>query len=284
MAALYRAPTEPPIRSLPTKPMTSAREVLFDRWRERARREPLRPREALAVADGRAIGSIEPAVAAALAGDGLLVAAGTGRWTLPALPAGLDAAVAAVAEWLRDQGLAGRWRDELLDVTTVEVGERIGAIERAAVRPLGITTFAVHLIGRHPDGRCWVQQRALDKATDPGLWDTLMGGLRAAGESVRETLERETWEEAGLRLADLRDLQARGRFTIRRPVSEGYMVEHLDVFEATVPEGLVPENRDGEVARFACLDDSELDALLADDAFTLEAALMLCGATDQRPD
>jgi len=26
----------------------------------------------------------------------------------------------------------------------------------------------------------WVQQRALDKANDPGLWDTLMGGMVSA--------------------------------------------------------------------------------------------------------
>lgn len=262
--------------------MTRAREALLSRWRERARRDPLRPRAPLVVDDGRTIGSIEASVAQALAGDGLLVATDRGGWAVAATTGGLDPALAGLAEWLRDQGLAGRWRNELLDVTTADQGAPVAVIERAAVRPLGITTFAVHLIGRRADGRCWVQQRALDKATDPGLWDTLMGGLRAAGESVHETLERETWEEAGLRLADLRDLRDLGRFTIRRPVSEGYMVEHLDVFEATVPEGLAPENRDGEVAGFACLTDGELDALLADDAFTLEAALMLCGATEPR--
>ena len=66
------------------------------------------------------------------------------------------------------------------------------------MRPLGITTHAVHLVGWTPDGAVWVQQRAHDKATDPGLWDTTMGGLVTAGESIAATLMRETEEEAGL--------------------------------------------------------------------------------------
>lgn len=247
----------------------------------RAQRAPDRPRVPLAWPDGRPIGTLEPEHARWLAPVGQLVERPDGAWQLPSGPR-LDAVLADLARALHEAGLSGRWRDEALDVTTGD-GEIVGTIERAAVRPLGITTFAVHLIGRHPDGRTWVQQRALDKATDPGLWDTLMGGLRAAGESVHDTLERETWEEAGLRLSDLRALRLLGRFTMRRPVQEGYMVEHLDVFEAVLPEGVEPRNRDGEVAQFACVGDDALDALLADDRVTLEAALMLCGAAG-RPD
>jgi 8-oxo-dGTP pyrophosphatase MutT (NUDIX family) len=243
---------------------------------QRAQRAPIHSRVPLVLPDGRAIGTLEPQHARWLGTVARLAALADGSWCVPAGES-LDAVLAVLAHALQDAGLAGRWRDEALDVTTA-TGEVVGAIERAAVRPLGITTFAVHLIGRHPDGRTWVQQRALDKATDPGLWDTLMGGLRAAGESIHDTLERETWEEAGLRLADLRDLRPLGRFTMRRPVPEGYMVEHLDVFEAVIPNGLEPRNLDGEVAQFACLGDEALEALLADDRFTLEAALMLCGA------
>ena len=72
----------------------------------------------------------------------------------------------------------------------------IGQVERGAVRPLGIATQAVHLVGHAADGRIWVQQRALNKANDPGLWDTLMGGMVSAADTVATALVRETWEEA----------------------------------------------------------------------------------------
>ena len=63
--------------------------------------------------------------------------------------------------------------------------------------------------------------------------------------------------------------------TVRRPLAEGYMVEHIDLFEALVPEGLVPVNQDGEVERFECVDRSTLISRLHDDAFTLEAGMIL---------
>ena len=59
-----------------------------------------------------------------------------------------------------------------------------------------------------------------------------MGGQVAAGESIAATLARETMEEAGLALADLRDLERCPPITIRRPVAEGYMVERIEVFRA----------------------------------------------------
>jgi 8-oxo-dGTP pyrophosphatase MutT (NUDIX family) len=132
----------------------------------------------------------------------------------------------------------------------------------------------VHLVGRAPDGRFWVQQRAWDKATDPGLWDTLVGGLMSAAESVAETLSRETWEEAGLHLESLDALRPIGHLQIRRPVAEGYMVERAVLFQAVVPQRLTPQNQDGEVAGFACVDANVLRAGLAEGRYTLEAALI----------
>jgi 8-oxo-dGTP pyrophosphatase MutT (NUDIX family) len=245
------------------------------RLRERADQPPDAPRRRLrARAGGPAIGSVEDTLALRLAAEGLPLVADTQSL---ALTGPVDAALAALARWLHERGLASRWRDEQLAVTDAG-GAVLGRIERAAVRPLGITTHAVHLVGRSPAGGWWVQQRALDKATDPGLWDTLMGGLVSAGESIAQTLERETWEEAGLRLAELRDVVPLGRITVRRPVREGYMVEHIEMYSALVPEGLRPDNQDGEVQAFACLDRTALVERLQADTFTLEAALILDAA------
>ena len=153
------------------------------------------------------------------------------------------------------------------------------------MRPLGIATFAVKPIGLGTDDRgdgVWVQQRALDKAIDPRRRDMLAGGLMAAGATPRYALERKTWEEAGLRIADLQDLRPMERLTIRRPVSEGYLVEHIDVFEAVVPEALLLANQDGEVERFECVAPEALADRLAQRRFTLEAALMLAASLLRR--
>lgn len=237
--------------------------------RRRAAQPPLHVREPLRFGTAE-VDSIEPAMGERMVADGLPLRREPGVWHVTARD---DEALAELAAWLHAQGLAGRWRDERLPVIDAQ-GREHGAIERAAVRPLGITTHAVHLVGRHPDGRFWVQQRAHDKATDPGQWDTLVGGLMAAGESVPLTLERETWEEAGLRLDSLEALHPIGQLQIRRPVAEGYLVERAVLFQAVVPRRLMPENRDGEVAAFACIDAATLEADLAAGRHTLEAALI----------
>jgi 8-oxo-dGTP pyrophosphatase MutT (NUDIX family) len=247
---------------------------------ERAEQPPVRPRRPLCIeAATSCVGSIERWLAYHLRAARLpLRLHDDGVEVLNGAP---DAALAGIARWMNAQGLGGKWRDELLPVTDQD-GTRQAAIERAAVRPLGIATFAVHLIGLTTQGGVWVQQRALDKATDPGQWDTLMGGLVAEGERSASALERETWEEAGLRIADLQALRPVDRITIRRPVSEGYMVEHIDVFEAVVPDEIEPLNQDGEVERFECLAPLALLEQLAGGRFTLESALMLAASLRRR--
>ena len=104
----------------------------------------------------------------------------------------LDALLARIAETLRADGRAPGWRNELLDVWT-DAGDppvRVAAIERGVMRPLGLVTRAVHLNGWSTDGRLWVARRALTKATDPGMWDTLVGGLIGSGEPEQLALER----------------------------------------------------------------------------------------------
>lgn len=253
-----------------------------DWWMEleaRASQPPRVPRRPLFLEGvGALVGSIEPALADALRAAGMPLEARADAEHIVGAP---DTALARIAQWLSMQGLCGKWRDELLAVTDESL-RRHAAIERAAVRPLGIATFAVHLIGFTPRGDVWVQQRALDKATDPGQWDTLVGGLIAADEGDTLALERETWEEAGLHVAELQPLAKADRITVCRPVHEGYMVEHIDVFEAVVPEGVNPVNQDGEVARFECIGPDELRSRLAARMFTLEAALILARCVARR--
>ena len=160
-------------------------------------------------------------------------------------------------------------------------GEPVGTIERGAVRVLGLATQAVHLVGHTGDGHLWVQQRAFNKPNNPGQWDTLMGGMVSAADTLQQALTRETWEEAGLQVHTLQTVAHGGHLDFARPADEaggaGYMVERIDWFHATVPDGMVPVNQDGEVERFELLPPDEVHMRLAQGAFTPEAALVLAG-------
>lgn len=196
-------------------------------------------------------------------------------------PAARDpsAHLAVLADTLRSLGLSGRWRDEAVRVPHPGGPARI---ERGCARVLGIRTLAVHLIGRSPDGRIWLQQRSRSKAEDPNLWDTLVGGMVSADETPREALCRETEEEAGLALDALGPLQELPRLESRRPVSDGggqgYLYERLMTWQAWLPDGQTPQNRDGEVQAFALWTDDEVQAGIAAGQLTLDAARLLLRA------
>jgi 8-oxo-dGTP pyrophosphatase MutT (NUDIX family) len=251
--------------------------------RSRACQPPLRARLPLCAA-GEVIGSVEDEFAGRLGRlhpEGLLQrCVGDGRfgWEVLGDP---TASLAILAATMRDAGLAGAWRDEQLAVTTA-AGKRVATVERAAVRPLGIATCAVHLLGTTPDGRHWVQQRALTKANDPGMWDTLVGGMVPASDTLEEALARETWEEAGLRLSQMQALSYAGSVTTQRPAHDGggcgYVVERIDWYRCVLPAGLEPRNQDGEVSQFALLTGEDLVRRLARGEFTHEAALLFCAS------
>ena len=190
----------------------------------------------------------------------------------------LDALLARIAETLRADGRAPGWRNELLDVWT-DAGDppvRVAAIERGVMRPLGLVTRAVHLNGWSTDGRLWVARRALTKATDPGMWDTLVGGLIGSGEPEQLALERECDEEAGLDAQDIAPRNALHQVTrMRRRIPEGYQAEDVLTCECVLAPHVIPKNRDGEVMEIRCLAPSEVLRMLQAGAFTVEAMIVI---------
>lgn len=243
---------------------------------------PRQPRQPLWAANGALIGSIVPALA-----QQLLASASTGT-PLPLrtheqqagwlVSGNLSASLNILAQALRALGLGGAWRDEQLAVRD-DQGQLLGTVERAAVRALGITTAAVHLIGLGRDGAHWIQRRSLTKSNDPGMLDTLMGGMICATDDLHQALARETWEEAGLRLSQLRALRHGGFVMMQRAADDalglGYMVERIDWFVAQVPAEAQPSNQDGEVDEFLLMPTAQLHQRLLAAEFTLEATAII---------
>jgi 8-oxo-dGTP pyrophosphatase MutT (NUDIX family) len=188
-------------------------------------------------------------------------------------------ALATMHEALRADGLIVAWRDEAFPLLTLR-GEPVGvAIERAATRFWGSLTLGAHCNGYVADShggpeQLWIARRSLTKATDPGRLDNLVGGGVPAGQSPRDAVVREAWEEAGLTPAQLPGL-ARGRVLhLLRDIPEGLQREWIHVYDLALPVGLTPCNQDGEVAELRLHAMPEALALAAGEQMTVDASLV----------
>lgn len=190
----------------------------------------------------------------------------------------LDALLENVAKTLRSAGCTPGWRDELLDIwvnpETQDV--RLGAIERGAMRPLGLATRAVHLNAWSSRGDIWVARRSLTKKTDPGLWDTLVGGLVGYKEPDDLALIRESAEEAGLQEHHIASRTPMHTIHwMRRRIPEGYQNEQVITCECVLPDDVTPINQDGESMEIRCLSPEVVVDMIRSDLFTIEASIVL---------
>ena len=188
-----------------------------------------------------------------------------------------SAVLERINQRLRALGLIRAWRDEPYALPDARGQGSLARIERASARFWGTLTFGAHANGYVQDstGRpthIWIARRALDKATDPGLYDNLVGGGVPLGQTPLQTLHREAWEEAGLH--EWPSLQAGSVLCLQRDVAEGLQNEWLFCHDIELRANQVPVNQDGEVAGF---DKLPLDAALllaAGAAMAVDAALV----------
>ena len=186
----------------------------------------------------------------------------------------LNTLLASVAQKLRLADQAPGWRNELLDVWSGDL--QIGAIERGVMRPLGLLTRAVHLNAWNESGKLWVARRALSKPTDPGMWDTLVGGLVGHAEPADLALVRESEEEAGLVERQITQRTPLRKIAqMQRQLREGYQIEDVLTSECVLPDEVTPENQDGEVMEIVCLPPGKLVQMIMDSQFTHEASIVI---------
>lgn len=249
--------------------------------RLQARAQPRLPNDLIAlIIDGARVGDTQPTVARFIAEkvDGFRLS----EQTLVLADSTLDFEarsdlLADAARRLRDAGLITGWRDEALSVGNPPLAQ----IERAACRPLGIATEAVHLNAYADADTLLVARRAAHKQIDPGLWDNLVGGMVPAGESLQQALQREAWEEAGLQLENVQVERGRS-FHVRRLVTEGLQSEIIHTFDTSLPPGLHPNNRDGEVDAIEQRKVEDVISAIERDEFTLESALVMLESIARR--
>ena len=88
---------------------------------------------------------------------------------------------------------------EIFDVVNAD-DEVIDQQPRHIVHQNKLLHRSVHALVYNLDGHLYLQKRSLTKDSNPGLWDTSMGGHLESGESYDQAAVRETHEELGIAL------------------------------------------------------------------------------------
>ena len=89
--------------------------------------------------------------------------------------------------------------DEMLTQVT-DGDEVLGPVLRSLVHGNpSLIHRSVHILVVSPEGRLLLQKRSMRKDTQPGKWDTSVGGHVGFGQSYEEAARREAEEELGLR-------------------------------------------------------------------------------------
>lgn len=87
---------------------------------------------------------------------------------------------------------------DLYDENRIKLGK---TMIRGDKQPEGVYRIVVHACIFNPNGEMLIQQRQPFKSGWSNLWDVTVGGSAIAGDDSRSAIERELYEELGLKMS-----------------------------------------------------------------------------------
>ena len=148
--------------------------------------------------------------------------------------------------------------NELFSCRNTIEGKEFFKLDRKLVEYLGIRGYGVHLIAyikKKNSYKLWVPKRNKNKLVSPSKFDNSVAGGVRAGEGIFNALEREAYEEAGLKKKQLNNVKLVGTlnynwknspYTLRR--------DTLYLFDLEVDDKFIPQCLDGEVENFELME------------------------------
>jgi Domain of unknown function (DUF4743) len=134
-------------------------------------------------------------------------------------------------------------------------------IDRALVPGFGFRAFGVHINGfvRNAAGlNLWIGTRSMSCSVEPGKLDNMVAGGQPAHLSLKANVIKECDEEAGLSAALAATARPVSELSYSFDTPQGLRVDRLFCYDLEMPDGHIPENRDGEISSFRLMPVGEV--------------------------
>ncbi|KAH9807445.1 NUDIX hydrolase domain-like protein [Melampsora americana] len=157
--------------------------------------------------------------------------------------------------------LAG-WRDEKYTIYAPQsymkdsqLNPKISRIalqlERSGCQLFSFLTFGAHLTAyviKEDQYHFWIPRRSPTKQTYPSMLDNTVGGGITSGESARQTIIRECFEEASLpEEIVLKGLKSTGLISYVHKNSDGWVSPEVQyIYDLELSSNVIPKSNDGE--------------------------------------
>jgi 8-oxo-dGTP pyrophosphatase MutT (NUDIX family) len=187
--------------------------------------------------------------------------------------------VAEVVSELVEQGVISHLHGEQYVATATTRESGVLWLDRAAAPYFGIRAFGQHMNGYVvEDGeiKLWLGRRSDDRVHFPGKLDNMVAGGLPVNIGLRENLQKECWEEAGIDSELAAKARTVGAVTYNVETAKGLKPDTLYCYDLQLPASFHPRCNDGEVAGFELLPVRDvMKIVLESDEFKLNCNLVV---------
>ncbi|HGZ70924.1 MAG TPA: DUF4743 domain-containing protein, partial [Nitratifractor sp.] len=158
-------------------------------------------------------------------------------------------------------GITNIYMNEPYPVLTNINSDPLCLVDRSVSTLLGLISFGQHLNGyiKSDDGvKMWIGRRSFTRGYEAGKLDHIAAGGLPYGISLRENLQKECYEEAGMSQELSSQAICTGVVSYRHEYTLGGKEDLIYCYDLELPKDFTPRCTDGEVEEFYLMDIEEV--------------------------
>jgi 8-oxo-dGTP pyrophosphatase MutT (NUDIX family) len=158
-------------------------------------------------------------------------------------------------------GITNIYMNEPYPVLTNINSDPLCLVDRSVSTLLGLISFGQHLNGyvKSDDGlKMWIARRSFTRGYEAGKLDHIAAGGLPYGISLRENLQKECYEEAGMDKELSGKAICIGVVSYRHEYTLGGKEDLIYCYDLELPKDFAPHCTDGEVEEFYLMDIEEV--------------------------